>query len=173
MITPVDSKYISSTTTIEDGKTKIKVKVEKTGIPIDTKKVHISYLYIDDKSEDPTPIIPDPVEPEPESVPIISVDFAENPVIGSGLETNEFGIALAGSATPTAADFVTYGGTTEVIPDPNPGENEEPTPEPEPTLSVDFTKNPVIGSGLETNEFGIAIAGSATPTAADFVTYGE
>ena len=40
-------------------------------------------------------------------------------------------------------------------------------------VGVDYTTNPITGNGLTTNEFGIALAGSATPTAADFVTYGE
>lgn len=40
---------------------------------------------------------------------LASVNYVENPITGDGLETNGFGVALEGSATPTAADFVTYG----------------------------------------------------------------
>ena len=40
-------------------------------------------------------------------------------------------------------------------------------------VGVDYTTNPITGNGLTTNAFGVALAGSATPTAADFVTYGE
>ena len=55
------------------------------------------------------------------------------------------------------------------------GSSEEPTTEPtsNPVISTNFVENPVTGSGLETNEFGVALAGSVVPTAADFVTYGE
>jgi hypothetical protein len=52
-------------------------------------------------------------------------------------------------------------------------EVEETTGSNDPIVGVDFSTNPITGNGLTTNEFGIALAGSATPTAADFITYGE
>lgn len=49
------------------------------------------------------------VEEEETANNLASINYAENPITGSGLESNEFGVALEGSAIPTAADFVTYG----------------------------------------------------------------
>ena len=92
-IIPINSEHISYTVISKNNKSSVKLTVAENAVPKNTDKIHISVVYTVNSSQ-----------PEEQNV-LASIDYRTSPITVPGMETNEFGIAIAGSKIPTASDF--------------------------------------------------------------------